>query len=650
MSGMIASHSAMPDQFGKYTVLRHLASGGMADLFLARATGIVGFEKIVVIKRIREDLLGDHEITELFLHEARLAAALEHPHIAQVYDVGMVNDSYFFAMEYVHGVDLRKIMRTLINKQETLPLADAVQIGVGVCAALHYAHEKRNFRGESLGIIHRDVSPSNVLVSYDGAVKVCDFGVAKATNRSQQTAHGVLKGKISYMSPEQCQCQPIDRRSDIFAIAIVLYELTTLQKLFRGDNDLEVIKQLTEGRVTPPSALRRDYPPELERIILKALSRDVDARYHSAQEMQLDLEAFAREQRLALSSVSIERLMARLFEGHVEAWQEALRVGKDLGQHLLDRPPSLPSVTPVSHATPSTSMIIETAQPSGSETSLQVSLASRAKSGETALLSPARLGMSAGIVLLLFAGGALIPAAHGVDSEVTAALQLEAEKLGALLDSEARALQMRADGIATMPMLRAAIGTDANTMKDMASSELVFTSGKHEVVELFQVSSEGGVAKTTTMLRLPAGARPLTPIAGRETRVDIVGDKLVIGAGAPVLPLYRARANSGAIAIADEIDLSALRRRLQPHVLRAWLRGPHGIVPLVSAGGRGELSSLSLPLPSSAELSLSELSLEAVPQATTARWRDGARYGLWLLAAAVALGISLELRRQRRRR
>ena len=646
MSGMIASHSAMPDQFGKYTVLRHLASGGMADLFLARATGIVGFEKIVVIKRIREDLLGDHEITELFLHEARLAAALEHPHIAQVYDVGMVNDSYFFAMEYVHGVDLRKIMRTLVTKKETLPLADAVQIGVGVCAALHYAHEKRDFQGDNLGIIHRDVSPSNVLVSYDGAVKVCDFGVAKATNRSQQTAHGVLKGKISYMSPEQCQCRPIDRRSDIFAIAIVLYELTTLNKLFRGDSDMEVVKQLTEGRVTPPSALRTDYPPELERIIMKALHRDVDERYATAQEMQLDLEAFAREQRLALSSVSISRLMARLFEGHVEAWQEALRVGKDLGQHLLDRPPSLPSVTPVSHATPSTSMIIETQTPVGLETSLQVSLASRAKSGETALWSPARLGMSLGLVLLLVAGGALIPGARGVDGDATTTLQSEAEKLGALLDSEARSLQMRADGIATMPMLRAAIGTDANTMKDMASSELVFTSGKHEVVELFQIDGP----KTTSLMRLPAGARPLAPIAGRETHVDIVGDKLVIGAGAPVLPLYRARANGGAIALADEIDLSALRRRLQARVMRAWLRGPHGIVPLVTSGGRGELSSLSLPLPSSAELSLAELSLEAVPLTTTTRWHDLARYGLWLLAAAVALAFGIELRRQRRRR
>ncbi|HEX4458912.1 MAG TPA: serine/threonine-protein kinase [Polyangia bacterium] len=640
----------MPDQFGKYTVLRHLASGGMADLFLARATGIVGFEKIVVIKRIREDLLGDHEITELFLHEARLAAALEHPHIAQVYDVGMVNDSYFFAMEYVHGVDLRKIMRTLVNKKETLPLADAVQIGVGVCAALHYAHEKRSFSGESLGIIHRDVSPSNVLVSYDGAVKVCDFGVAKATNRSQQTAHGVLKGKISYMSPEQCQCRPLDRRSDIFAIAIVLYELTTLNKLFRGDSDMEVIKQLTEGRVTPPSTLRPDYPPELERIIMKALSHDADARYATAQEMQLDLEAFAREQRLALSSVSIERLMARLFEGHVEAWQEALRRGKDLGQHLLDRPPSLPSATPVSHGTPtptpSGSLVIETGQP---QTSLQVSLSSRAShatTGETALWSPARLGMSVGVVLLLVAGGALVPGAHGVDADATTTLQTEADRLGALLDSEARALQMRADGIATMPMLRAAIGTDANTMKDMASSELVFTSGKHEVVELFQVDGP----KTTSLLRLPAGARALQPIVGRETRVDIVGDKLVIDAGAPVLPLYRARATGGAIAIDDEIDLSALRRRLQSRVLRAWLRGPHGIVPLVTSGGRGELSSLSLPLPSSAELSLADLSLEAVPLQTTARWHDGARYGLWLLAAAVALALMLELRRQRHRR
>jgi serine/threonine protein kinase len=619
MNNSSALSSALPDQFGKYTVLRHLASGGMADLFLARATGIVGFEKIVVIKRIREDLAGDHEITELFLHEARLAATLEHPHIAQVYDVGIVNDSYFFAMEYVHGMDLRKIMRAAISKRRHLLLADAVQIAIGVCAALHHAHEKRDRRGNSLGIIHRDVSPSNVLVSYDGAVKVCDFGVAKATSRSNQTAHGVLKGKIAYMSPEQCQCQPLDRRSDIFAIGIVLHELLTLKKLFRGENDLAVLKQLTEGEIMLPSANRADFPPELERIVMKALSRSRDQRYATAQKMQLDLEAFARAERLALSSVSLEHLMAELFEGHVEAWQEALRDGKDLGEHLMERPASSPSATPTfDPPTPQ------------AETNLQVGLASRS----WRVTAPANLPWLSAALLAAFVGVGLVATGGGRDGELAALLQTEAEKIGATLDSEARALYMRADGIATMPMLRAAIGTDANTLRDMAG-EFVFTPGKNEVLELFQARTPG---KSESLLRIPGSAPPLVPLGGRDSRVEVAGGKLLLTVSAPVSALYRARAAGGSVALANAIDLSALRRRLGPRVLRAWLRGPGGTVPLVDGAG-ASVAAVAAQVPSSAEVSVSELSLEGIPRAADARWRIWAAMAAWALALALLVRL-----------
>jgi len=236
----------LPRQFGKYTVLGRLATGGMAEVHVARASGIEGFEKIVVIKRIRPDLASDRETTEAFLHEAKLAATLEHPNIAQVYEIGLVNDSYFFAMEYVHGADLRQLMEAALQREHPISLAVAIQILIGVCAALHYAHEKRALDGAPLDIIHRDVSPSNVLVSHDGAIKVCDFGIAKAATRRRETVRGVVKGKFSYMSPEQCRATPLDRRSDVFSIGILLYELTTLTRLFDGTSDFEVMRKPLE--------------------------------------------------------------------------------------------------------------------------------------------------------------------------------------------------------------------------------------------------------------------------------------------------------------------------------------------------------------------------------------------------------------------
>src|SRR3954454_5679842 len=192
----------LPEQFGRYSLLGHLATGGMAEVWLARQVGMQGFEKIVVIKRARPELT-DHGTTRLFLEEARLVATLEHPNIAQVYEIGIVNGSYFFVMEYVDGADLRRLIEAAIAKRHPIALADAVYIISHVCAALHYAHVKHDLEGNPLHIIHRDVSPSNVLLSRDGGIKVCDFGVAKAHRRTaEDTQSGVVKGKFSYMSPE----------------------------------------------------------------------------------------------------------------------------------------------------------------------------------------------------------------------------------------------------------------------------------------------------------------------------------------------------------------------------------------------------------------------------------------------------------------
>src|SRR4029079_6026231 len=271
--------TVLPEQFGRYSLLGHLATGGMAEVWLARQLGVQGFEKIVVIKRARPEL-SDAATTQYFLDEARLVANLEHPTIAQVYENGIVNGSYYFVMEYVDGPDLRRLIETALAKRQRIPLGDALYIITHVCTALHYAHEKHDLEGRPLRLIHRDVSPSNVLVSHDGAIKVCDFGIAKAkTRKTEDTQSGVLKGKFSYMSPEQCSSKPIDRRSDVFSIGILLYELSTQSKLFRGTSDFALLQQIVESPIPLPSARVPNYPRELEHIVMKALAKSPTDRY-----------------------------------------------------------------------------------------------------------------------------------------------------------------------------------------------------------------------------------------------------------------------------------------------------------------------------------------------------------------------------------
>jgi hypothetical protein len=305
----------------------------MAELFLARVTGIQGFEKIVVLKRILPGLPNQAEAVELLLAEARLAATLHHPNIAQVYDIGADGGEPFIAMEHVHGQDLRTLLASAANRERPVPGGVAHAIAGGMCAGLHHAHEQVDTSGAPLGIIHRDVSPSNVLVSYDGCTKVVDFGIAKAATSTVETRHGLRRGKLSYMSPEQCRGEPLDRRSDIFSIGIVLWELTTVSKLFRG-SDFEVLQAIVEGPPPRPSSFRTGYPPELEAIVMKALARRPEDRYQTAQELQLELEAFARDRKVDTSSITVARYMEALFAREIARWRQAQREGKLLGEHL----------------------------------------------------------------------------------------------------------------------------------------------------------------------------------------------------------------------------------------------------------------------------------------------------------------------------
>ena len=321
-------------RLGSYEILRKLARGGMAELFLARTVGPENFEKLVVLKKILPNFAENPKFVRLFLDEARLAATLDHPHIAHVYDMGKVDGNYFFTMEYIHGQDVRATLRRTARLEQRFPIDHTVLIVHAVAAALHYAHERRKPDGSLLDIVHRDVSPSNILISYDGAIKLVDFGVAKAATSSVKTRTGTLKGKIAYMSPEQAKGSTVDRRSDVFALGIVLWEMITTQRLFKGDNDLATIQLIINSKPQPPRELRPECPEELERIALKALSNDPATRYQTAEELQLDLEELARELRLKQSVIGLRAHMQELFANEITAWKSAQASGVTLMDHV----------------------------------------------------------------------------------------------------------------------------------------------------------------------------------------------------------------------------------------------------------------------------------------------------------------------------
>jgi serine/threonine protein kinase len=322
-------------RFGKYEILKRIAIGGTAEILLARVSGLPGFQKMVVIKRFLPQLATKADCIEMFLDQARIAATLQHPNLVQMYDVGVVDGSYFIAMEYLHGEDVRSVMKTLVRKEDKLPIEHALNVVIGVASGLHYAHEKVGFDGKPLNIIHRDVTPQNIIVTFEGGVKLLDFGIAKASNRFGETRFGTLKGKVPYMSPEQCRGEPLDRRSDIFSFGIMLYELTLGRRLYQGASDFEVLKQIVEGTVKLPSEIDPGYNRQLETIVMKALEKERDKRYQTAREMQAELEGLLHEQRLHVSPIALGQFMEGLFGQKIEAWRDAH--GQLLDQHLQEQ-------------------------------------------------------------------------------------------------------------------------------------------------------------------------------------------------------------------------------------------------------------------------------------------------------------------------
>lgn len=292
----------------------------MAEVHLARATGFEGFEKLLVLKRILPHLAADRHFVQMFLAEARLAALLQHPNIVQVFDLGKEGTDFFFTMELVYGENAYAISRAARKRREELPIEHAISIIIGAASGLHYAHERVGMDGKPLGIVHRDVSPTNLMVTYDGCPKVADFGIAKVTNRTDVTQAGIRKGKVPYMSPEQCKAARVDRRSDVFALGICLYELSTGTRLFDGDNEFGVMNRIVTGDIPLPSTRRANYPKQLERILMRALATDINKRYPTCLEMQHELETFVREAKLDASASSLARWMHRVFKPQPFPW------------------------------------------------------------------------------------------------------------------------------------------------------------------------------------------------------------------------------------------------------------------------------------------------------------------------------------------
>lgn len=283
----------MSERYGEYELLRLIATGGMAEIYLARHDGVAGLSRMVVVKRMLPQLAVRQDFVRMFLDEARLAAKLNHPNIVQVFNLGEVDQSYYIAMDFVDGPHLGALFAHSLRQRAPLPVELCVQIVARAADGLHYAHEVHDpVTGAALTIVHRDISPQNVLVSRYGDVKVTDFGVAKASTQQTKTRTGIIKGKVAYMSPEQCLGESVDRRTDVFALGIVLYELLTRRRLFREKSDLLIMQKITSETVAPPSSVNKDIDAELDAICAKALARKREERFQSASELAEALDAW----------------------------------------------------------------------------------------------------------------------------------------------------------------------------------------------------------------------------------------------------------------------------------------------------------------------------------------------------------------------
>jgi eukaryotic-like serine/threonine-protein kinase len=305
-------------RFGRYILLERIGSGGMAEVFRAVAHGMEGFQRTFVLKRIRHDHSAATDFVDMFVNEARISALLNHENIVQIYDFGEIDGCYFLTMEYLRGKDLSTVLRRLYSRKEYIDPAIAAFVGLQVARGLAYAHSLTLSGGEALNIVHRDVTPSNIMLLRAGGVKLLDFGIAKTQgkfNLAENTETGICKGKLPYLSPEQVNGNSLDRRSDVFALGVVMWESLTGRRLFLGRTDFETMQNVLERPIPPPSTLRPSVPTALDYIVVRALERDPKRRYPDARVLADELETVVQD--LRYRSDAIPGLLDSLF-GHEE--------------------------------------------------------------------------------------------------------------------------------------------------------------------------------------------------------------------------------------------------------------------------------------------------------------------------------------------
>jgi eukaryotic-like serine/threonine-protein kinase len=310
---------------GRYRVVDEIGVGGMASVHLARMDGAGGFQKWVAIKKIHPHLVQDEHFINMFLDEARIAAKISHPNVAQVFELGSHENTYWLAMEYLQGEPLREVMRRNEETHDAIEPALAAYMMADAAEGLHAAHELRGKRGEPLNLVHRDVSPHNLFLTFDGMVKVVDFGIAKVAGRLSRTRAGTLKGKLAYMSPEQVRGEEVDRRTDIFALGVVLWEISTGSRLFRMDTEIDTLEKVRLCIVPSPSSLRPDFPAELESIVMRALAKHPDRRFQSARDMSRALRQYLVRSGRFIGREEVTAYANRMFRDRIQKRQEHLK-------------------------------------------------------------------------------------------------------------------------------------------------------------------------------------------------------------------------------------------------------------------------------------------------------------------------------------
>lgn len=300
----------MAHQQQRYRVIERIAAGGMAEVYRAESAGLEGFKKIVAIKRVLPHLAEKKQFIGMFLDEARTSAHLSHSNCVQVFDIGVGDNTYFIVMEFVDGSDLKAIIEHRRQKGQRVPIEAASLICQKICEGLAYAHEATDTKGRKLGIVHRDMSPPNVLITRYGEVKIADFGLAKANSQLERSEPGIIKGKFSYLSPEAAMGETVDHRTDIFAIGIMLWEMLAGRRLFLGESDLDTVRQVQAARIPSLSQLNPEVSPDLERIVLRTLARDPTQRYQAARDLGRDLNGFLFRLGRPVSSFEIALLVS----------------------------------------------------------------------------------------------------------------------------------------------------------------------------------------------------------------------------------------------------------------------------------------------------------------------------------------------------